>query len=454
MLKRGSRAAGRKASRSTRAAPWSPPPKQPPASQLGIPPVPPSARAPMRGTPVAPALSPTGGSRVEKRKQRQRRRTRKATLGIVALVALVAVVAALLVRNVVEREEPETAAPRTQVTMLLSIKAADGKAAASVLLAHDPASGKASMAFVPPTVRVLSAAVGSGPFENVLALGGPRAARDAVADLLGVTVDHDWTLTSAALAALVDRVGTVDVDVDVDVLQPAGGGRSVVLLNAGAQQVDGARAAAYATYVAPGEDVLASLPRLQRVVEGVLEAMPETQTLNTVLSTLQGSVSSLDPPRLATFLESLQKSREGDQVSFATLPVVAIETGGGRQQYTLDEVQAQELVRATLAASVPEGRFSGDNRVILLNGIGRPGVTASAQERLRPQGFDVVKIGNANRFDYDKSVVLVKDATAEAQALGERVAKALRLPATAVQIYGQTNTVSDVIVILGADYRG
>jgi hypothetical protein len=81
-------------------------------------------------------------------------------------------------------------------------------------------------------------------------------------------------------------------------------------------------------------------------------------------------------------------------------------------------------------------------------------VTRSAQERLRPQGFDIVKIGNANRFDYDKSVVLVKDATAEAQELGEKVATALQLPATAVQIYSQENTVSDVIVILGGDYKG
>ena len=405
--------------------------------------------------PVATALSPTGGTRVEKRRQRQRRRTRATTLGIVALVAVVALLATLVVRKAVEPDEPDAPRPRTQVTLLMSVRAASGKAAASVLLAHDPESGQGSMAFIPPTVRVLAPAVGSGPFENVLALGGPKAARDAVAELLGVTVDHDWTLTTAALASLVDRVGTIQVDVDVDVLQPAGGGRSVVVLTAGSQKVDGARAAAYATYVAPDEDVLASLPRLQRVVEGILQALPERATLTTVLSSLAaGSVTSLDAPRLAGFLEGLAEAREADQVGFATLPVVAIDTGGGVQQYTLDEVKAQELVRSTLAASVPEGRFAGDNRVILLNGIGRPGVTRSAQERLRPQGFDIVKIGNANRFDYETSVVLVKDATAESQALGEKVAKALQLPTTAVQIYGQANTVSDVIVILGADYKG
>jgi anionic cell wall polymer biosynthesis LytR-Cps2A-Psr (LCP) family protein len=404
--------------------------------------------------PVTTPLAPTGSTRVQKRKQRNRRRTRSATLGIVALVALVAVVAALAVRKAVEKDPPETVQPRTQVTLLLSIKADDGKAAASVLLAHDPSDGKASMAFVPPTVRVLAPAVGSGPFENVLALGGPKAARDAISELLGVTIDHDWTLSTAGLASLVDRVGTIEIDVDVDVLRPAPGGRSVILLNAGSQKVDGARAAAYATYVAPGEDVLAALPRLQRVVEGILEALPENRTLNTVLTSLAaGSVSTLDAPRLASFLESIEAARADENVSFATLPVVAIDTGGGRQQYTLDEVQAQELVRATLAASVPEGRFGGDNRVILLNGSGGPGVTRSAQQKLRPEGFDIVKVGNANRFDYDKSVVLVKDATAEAQELGERVATALGLPATAVQIYGQTNTVSDVIVILGADYK-
>ena len=410
--------------------------------------------APTRSTPVATPLAPSGSTRVAKRKQRQRRRFRGATLAVVALIAVVAVLAAIFVRKAVTDDKPEGPKPRTQVTLLFSIKAADGKAAASALLAHDPATGKGSMAFVPPTVRVLAPAVGSGPYENVLALGGPKAARDAVSELLGVTVDNDWTLTSASLASLVDRVGQIEIDVDVDVVQPAGGGRSVILLNAGSQKVDGARAAAYATYVASGEDVLAALPRLQRVLDGILDALPETRQLSTVLTSLgAASVSSLDVPRLTAFLEALADARADEEVSYATLPVVAIDTVVSRQQYTLDEVQAQELVRATLAASVPEGRFGGDNRVILLNGVGRPGVTQSAQDRLRPQGFDIVKVGNANRFDYAKSVVLVKDATAEAQALGERVARALRLPATAVQIYGQANTVSDVIVILGADYR-
>jgi anionic cell wall polymer biosynthesis LytR-Cps2A-Psr (LCP) family protein len=447
MLKRGSRAAGSKSGRRRESE------AEPAAAE--------STESPGRSEaterparPVGSALSPTGGSRVEKRKQRRRRRTRTTTAGIVALALVAAVVATLVVRKAVEPDKADPVHTRTQVTMLMLVRRADGKAAASVLLAHDPGTDKASMAFIPPTVRVLAPAVGSGPYENVLALGGAKAARDAVAELLGVTVDHDWTLTPAALAALVDRVGTIEVDVDVDVLQPAGGGRSVVLLNTGSQKVDGARAAVYATYVAPGEAVLAAMPRLQRVVEGILEALPETPTTTTVLSTLQGSKSSLDAPRLTGFLESLAAALEAEQVSFATLPVVAIETGGGVQQYTLDEVQAQELVRSTLADSVPEGRFAGDNRVILLNGIGRPGVTRSAQERLRPQGFDIVKIGNANRFNYATSVVLVKDATAEAQELGEKVATALQLPATAVQIYSQENTVSDVIVILGGDYKG
>jgi hypothetical protein len=264
----------------------------------------------------------------------------------------------------------------------------------------------------------------------------------------------DAILAHAGFVSLVDRVGGVDVEVDVDVTRPAPGGRTVVVASAGRQRLDGARALAYATYLARGEDLIASLPRLQRVLEGFLASVPEGRQLVTVLSSLgPDSVASIQPESMSHFVLGLAEARTADDVSFATLPVTAIDTGGGRQRYALDEVAAQELVRTTLAASVPPGRFDGDNRVILLNGVGTPGLTQGAQAKLTGEGYDIVRVGNANRFDFTTSVVLVRDATSRSTDLGQRVARALGLPASAVQVYGRANNVSDVIVILGADYK-
>jgi hypothetical protein len=48
--------------------------------------------------------------------------------------------------------------------------------------------------------------------------------------------------------------------------------------------------------------------------------------------------------------------------------------------------------------------------------------------------------------------VLVREATPEAQALGERVAKALGVPPDSVQT-AEIGTIADVVVVVGADFK-
>lgn len=407
-------------------------------------------RAAKRGRVVRTSYRPDTRSRMDRRREERKRRVRIGGAGGALTLTLLLVVIAVVVTSAVRKDDPAGPAPRTQTTVLMSLRAADGSAASTALFAYDPVPRAGSIAFVPPTVLAQVPGVGRVPFERALKLGGAKAAQDALTDLLGVTVDHDWTLSRDGFVSLVDRVGGVEVDVETDVVQPSGG-RSVIAIQAGRQHFDGARAYLYATYTASGEDPLASLPRLQRVLEAVFGTLPDEDGMRAVLASLGTEVtSSMPADRLARFLTGLA---EMDDVAVATLPVAPLDAGGPRQLYTLDEVQALELVRSTLAASVPPGRFEGDNRVILLNGAGTPGITTTAQQRLSRQGFDIVRVGNANRFDFASSAVLVKDATAASQELGERVARLLGLPVSAVAVYPRENTVSDVIVVLGKDYK-
>lgn len=68
------------------------------------------------------------------------------------------------------------------------------------------------------------------------------------------------------------------------------------------------------------------------------------------------------------------------------------------------ETQAPELDRSELTIQI-------------LNGAGEPGVASTAQEYLENLGYEVSEIGNAESFDYEETVVSLKEVRSEFEEL-------------------------------------
>lgn len=392
---------------------------------------------------------PPSGRRSRRAEQRRRRRRRAQALAAVLAVALVAAIALV----VQQMRDDDGAAPvveaqgRTQTTLLMQVQGDDGGALASALLAHDPASGNGTVVLIPPQVIADAAGSGSAPFGRILATGSEESSRNALADLLGITVDGSWVLDVGALTRLVDALGGITVAVDAPVM--AG---STVVLRPGQQQLSGAQAVTFASYLGPQEQEQTRLARLQDVLDALLAALPDdADDVEALLVELgEGSRSNLPVAELAELLVGLAASAENDAVQYDTLPVIPLDSGDGTTAFRLDEDAAQALVERRLAQSVPEGERATGNRVLVLNGVGTPGIGEMVRNRLVDEGFVFVGSRNAPRFDYQNTVVLVPEATPEAQLLGERVAAALGVAADVRT--DELGSIADVIVIVGADF--
>jgi hypothetical protein len=397
--------------------------------------------------PGAPYV-PGRGRRAEARRRRRERQRRLVALGLAVALVLTALVAFLLVRRAPDPPSEIEPQGRTQRTLLLQVRGGDGAAALSALLAHDPASTTGAVVLVPPQVIVSTAGAGSLPFGQALAAGDPNASRNALGDLLGVVVDGSWVLEAAAFVGLVDALGGITVEVDVPVVQ----GNAVVLPQ-GTQAVDGGRALALATYLAPGEPEQVRLARVQEVLDGLLTALPDDAAGigDRLVGLGEGSRTSDPPASVAGFLAGLQQDDAAEQLQYDTLPVVPIDPGGGVISFRLDEEAARALVERALAQSVPEGARRTGNRVLVLNGVGTPGLGEAVRTRLVEADFVFVASRNADRFGYATTQVLVPEATPAAQALGERVAAALGVAPDVRQ--ADLGTVADVVVIVGADFQ-
>lgn len=409
--------------------------------------------------PTLPAVVVTRKTRRELRTEsRRQKRRRIGAAGIAGIVVAVLIAAAAITFGVSKVTSGGHHAPPGQTTVLFSVAGVNGGAAETALLAHDGQTHRGVELLLPSRVLTDVCGFGNQQLGRILALpDGEHLSRSAVSDLLGgVTVNASWTLTTAQLARLVDELGGITADVDVDVIARRSDGSRVVLVPHGTgQHLNGAQAAAFASYVAGGESATANLVRLQQVIDGILAALPQSAaSVERLVSSLGSSATStLGAARLAEFLVALAAAERANNVLPTDLPVVKIDAGTGQPAYRVDGGPTQQFVRSNLSKSLPASARVVRKRVFVQNGVGTPGLDGTACTKLVAAGFVFAGSGNADRFGYATSEVLVPDQSSASRQLGESVARALRLPASDVAVSSTGQNVADVLVILGKDYR-
>jgi hypothetical protein len=336
------------------------------------------------------------------------------------------------------KAEPSAAQPQAGDVTGLSLLAAGG--------------GSAQQVLVPSQLLLAVPGAGRVPMSRSLA-GSADAPGEAITDALEVKVDATWTLDSAALAALVDRVGGVVVDVDTDVTKGTQVG-AAVLVGAGPQQkLTGLQAAQFAQFLGADEPEAARLARQDQVLRAVLAALPDDPArTRTILGDLPGAPTGANLQAVARVVGASRQAAVSNELASTVLPVREIDAGGSSVAYGLDDKAAGELVEARLAGArlpvAPVGRV----RVLVQNGVGAPGLGDSARSKLLAAGLRYVAGGNVPGFGQKQTVVLLRDASSANRERGMAVARALGLGEPSLRISETAPTIADVVVILGEDY--
>lgn len=407
---------------------------------------------------LEPAAAPTGARQRERARRRERDRRRRRVVGIVAVVAAVAVGAGVLVPLLLRSDgaPPNTppATERTQQTMVLAVATVSGPILSAALLGADGTTDEGAVVLVPSRLIV------DGPSPEGIQFGATARLPDldapafALGETLGVVVDGTWKLTPPGLTRLVDAVGGITINVDEDVVRTFPNGNRRLLVPAGTNTLNGVQAAAYATLLAARDPEPVRLAHFNDVLLALLPKLPKDPVDLQKLLTRLGADSRMSRGSawLASFLLTLAGPVQQRDVVSQTLPVAPLDVGGPTTIYTVDEDPARQLLDRSFADSLPPG---GNQRtsVLVQNGVGRPELVDAAARKLTANGYAFVNGGNANRFGYRNSVVVVPDGSDQSVTAGGQVAKALGLPASSVQVASVGQNVADVLVILGADFR-
>ncbi|GHD30610.1 LCP family protein [Streptomyces galbus] len=274
---------------------------------------------------------------------------------------------------------------------------------------------------------------------------GSSGTREALDTVLGTDIQGTWRLDTPYLQNLVDLVGTIEIDTDTDVPDPAAKkkGSAPLVHKGGDQTLTGKMAVAYATYRAEGEAQNAQLERFGQVMQGVLrkissDAQAATVTVQTLAQILDPSLTDKD---LGTFLAKLADLAKGGDYKTAVLPVQA--------DGTLSAEASASVVKDVLGGTAKSPDQDAAVSVSVQNASGRKADTENARVVLLNGGFTFVEAGTA-ATDRATSTVLYADAADKENAT--EVAKTLGLPAGAVT-KGTVPGNADVAVVLGKDYK-
>ncbi len=353
-----------------------------------------------------------------------------------------------------------------------------------LILTIDPLTKSAGALSIPRDLWVPIPGYGEGRINTANYLGdaydypggGPALAMQTVQWNLGIHIHHYVRVNFRAFVELVDLIGGIDIYVEEEIDDPTYPssdpadpyGYDPLHIDAGWQHMDGELALKYArTRHSPGGD-FDRARRQQQVLMAVLDKVTRLNMLPQLLphapqmwATLSDSVQTdltLDQiVRLANLATQIPR----ENIKMAVIGeecTMFWETPDGQQVL----IPIRECIRQvrddlfTVGPRVAEGedpaaRLQAEAATVQVNnGTTTPGLARQTAEYLQAQGIQVAGYGNADRFDYERSLIIAytgKSFTAET------IARLLNLPQTAVVIQNNPQAGVDIVVTLGADYQ-
>ncbi len=423
----------------------------------------PAGGAPSAGAAAAPPAAtlaePTAAAPRRRRRRTQPPRVRSRWMWIllaVVGVGLLAWVLALTLRDEptgTTAPSPTPTGPPQQDTILIQVRN-DDEFGADNLVAGVGAGLPPAQLLVPSRLIVDVAGAGQQTLGQSARLLDRSASQDALGDLLALRIDGTLSLGRLALAGMVDFVGGITVTVDRPITEvDEATGVETVVVPEGRQTLDGSQAAAYALAWLPDEPEAARLARYSAVMTATIAGLPDDALrIEQMLTSLGGSArTTTSTTAVAEDLRDLRNAIVAGGQQVRVLPTNDVESGG-LSLVRVDLAGADRVLRTLLPTAMLDAAQARP-RVLVQNGVGTPGLGASARDRLVAANLVYINGGNAESFGQPTTQVLVPDGSAASLALGEQVAAALGVPETAVAVAAEGQNVADAVAVLGGDFQ-
>jgi hypothetical protein len=248
----------------------------------------------------------------------------------------------------------------------------------------------------------------------------------------GVPVHYYTRINFSGFEQMIDRIGGIKVDVPItihDTKYPAPDNSYMTFhIDAGTHILDGSTALKYArTRQGGGDGDFTRMQRQQQVILAIRDRVLSLPNLPQLLPQLPqlyrdmgDSIETDIPPQMMFTLAMWAQKIEGDDIHMETIDrrmTYDFWTDDGRMVLAYDREKARPIIESLFGDPTPEatasdvnhtGRLEAENaRIIVYNGTSTEGLATTVAAFLNMQGINAVEVGNADRFDYPRTLISV-----------------------------------------------
>jgi hypothetical protein len=409
--------------------------------------------------PPPPPEEHIGPRRAALEERRKKRRRKSGLLGVgggIAIVVVGALIAVALSRNGGAPPPPTSVATpegrdALTTTLLFGTRETSDLTTEAVwlaLLSFDADRDRGGIIYIPAHTAVEIPGRGLHALGDALKFGSVPLLLVSTETLLGMEIDRYAELSDNDARVLFDATGPVTVDVPSEVRVPAGPGQVRLLFTDGLQEID--PDFLVRLLYTPGvdqDDVELGTRHLafwDALFEQFADEPPEFARALREAGAALGE-SDTRPAAHADFFQALAALSDDRRV-LGLLPVNQVSVGGG-ELYETDSEEIREFLNQNVGVAAVE---QDEVRVQVLNGNGEPGIGQEVAETLTGEGFRVVLSGNARNFDYEQTLIITYDSSAEGQQMAERARELLGVGR--VQVSAQSQGIVDLTIVVGRDF--
>ena len=291
-----------------------------------------------------------------------------------------------------DKDQPTSKSARSDSTMVLSL---------------DVKGSLLNVVSIPRDSRVeMWPNGGMDKLNAAYAYGGLPLARSTVGHFLNAPLDHYVVVNVDAAAKIVDAIGGIEINVEKTMDYDDNWGHLHVHLKKGQRHLTGEQAMGYCRFRHDDESDRGRMRRQQQVIQVLLGKLHDPRIAADIPKVASILKHSLDTDlRTAQILDLVRLYAGFDRKKMKTAQLAGEDAMINDISYLVPvDAKNKPIIRSLLKD--PKDLVLEDARIEVLNGAGVSGVARQTADLLTSKGFQVVRVADADRKDYDTNLIV------------------------------------------------